>query len=152
MTRGKRVPVIDGYKYCQKCKNTKPISEFYPAKTKYGVRSPCKQCNKEGSKDRYEQEGSTGKTNNAIRLEARLELKRKLVDAAGGCCTRCGYNKSIYALDFHHVGKDKENTVSNLLLRATGTKGEYLALALAEAAKCVLLCANCHRELHAEQS
>jgi hypothetical protein len=150
MTKGKRTPIIDGYKYCQKCQCTKPLSEFYAAKTKYGVRSPCKQCNRAESKARYEQEGSIGKTNNAIRQEARLELKRKLVAAAGGCCTRCGYNKSIYALDFHHPGKDKENTVSNLLTLAVGKKSEHMALALAEAAKCILLCANCHREVHAE--
>lgn len=150
MTSGKRIPVINGYKCCQRCNLTKPISEFYPAKNRYGVRSPCKQCIKEDSKNRYEQEGSIGKTRNAVRMEARLELKRKLVAAAGGHCTRCGYNKSIHALDFHHTSKNKENTVSTLLTRAAGAKGDALALALAEAAKCILLCANCHREVHAE--
>lgn len=83
-------------------------------------------------------------------MEARLALKHKLVAAAGGCCTRCGYHKSIYALDFHHTSKNKENTLSALLTRAAGSNGNILALALAEAEKCVLLCANCHREVHAE--
>ncbi len=145
MPKGIRTPIINGQKQCQRCGQEKPLDEFY------GNHGCCKICEKQLAKNRYHQVDSAGKTRNPRTLEARLELKRKLVDVAGGCCTRCGYNKSIYALDFHRTGKDKENTVSNLLMRATGKKDEHLALALAEAAKCILLCANCHRELHAEQ-
>jgi hypothetical protein len=143
MTKGMSNPATNGYKWCPKCETTKPLSEFYPANTPDGVRSPCKQCNRLGNKDRYEQEGSVGKTKNALRLEARLALKRQLVDAAGGCCVHCGYKRSLSALDFHHTGKDKEHEMADLL------NGVHLSRALAEAAKCVLLCANCHRELHA---
>lgn len=57
-------------------------------------------------------------------------------------CALCGYNKCLSALEFHHV-YDKEfqldkRTLSNRSLDAI----------LKEAKKCVLLCANCHREYH----
>jgi hypothetical protein len=150
VTKGKPTPVIDGHKYCQRCKLTKPISDFYPDNNRYGVRSPCKQCIKADSQARYAQEDSSGKTRKALRLEARLELKRKLVAAAGGRCVRCGYEKSIHALDFHHIRKNKENNLATLLTSAAGNRSDLLAQALAEVSKCILLCANCHREVHAE--
>lgn len=143
MPKGIHIPIICGKKQCQSCKVSKPVAEFY------GNHGHCKECQKLASKERYHKDGSAGKTNNNRRLEARLALKRQLVDAAGGCCVHCGYNKSLHALDFHHTGKDKEHALSDILLKASGKNGSYLAIALAEAAKCVLLCANCHRELHA---
>jgi hypothetical protein len=150
VTKGKRTPVVDGTKYCQRCQVTKPLSEFYADKNRYGVRSPCKQCIKVASQIRYAQEISSGKTQNTLRLEARLELKRKLVAAAGGRCTRCGYERSIHALDFHHLRKHQEGNLATLLMRAASDRSDLLARALAEASQCVLLCANCHREVHAE--
>lgn len=67
--------------------------------------------------------------------------KNELVKLLGGKCQTCGYNKSFAALDFHHKS-DKEQLVSVLL---NGSSKEKL---LKEANKCILLCANCHRELH----
>ena len=58
-------------------------------------------------------------------------------------CALCGYNKCAAALDFHHVG--------NRLFRIncdtihSGYTNQEIA---DEIAKCVLLCANCHREVH----
>jgi len=150
MPKGVRYPVINGMKFCPKCQTTKPVSEFYPdPRSRWGVRSPCKQCMAESNRERYEQEGSVGKINNAARIARRYELKRKLVEAAGGKCSRCGYDKSIYALDFHHTQPDKEAQVSALIFRAAAGSEAQLRAALAEAKKCVLLCANCHREEHA---
>ena len=65
------------------------------------------------------------------------ELKMML----GGKCKTCGYKKSFYALDFHHLG-EKEDVVSKIARNFSKDK------ALKEARKCILLCANCHRELH----
>ena len=58
-------------------------------------------------------------------------------------CTSCGYKKSAAALDLHHVNGDKEKRFSVTMF---GTKWFYK-----EAAKCVVLCANCHREKHEEE-
>ena len=54
-------------------------------------------------------------------------------------CIKCGYNRSAVALDWHHLG-DKEDPVSDCKTWVKFNK---------EVGKCVVLCANCHREAHA---
>ena len=72
----------------------------------------------------------------------RRRVKRLLVAEAGGACVRCGYDRCLAALQFHHVDPGtKLTTVS----RNGGTRS--LDDARAEAAKCILLCANCHAEV-----
>ncbi|MBD3328428.1 hypothetical protein GF340_03940 [Candidatus Peregrinibacteria bacterium] len=71
-------------------------------------------------------------------------LKRKiaLVKLAGGRCSMCGYNKNYSALIFHHKGgKDFKLDIRSLSNR-TWQK------VVSEYSKCVLLCHNCHSELH----
>ena len=64
-----------------------------------------------------------------------------LKEEAGNCCSRCGYDKCLAALEFHHT----DPTV-----KEGGIIGSTASLAKqrAEAEKCILVCANCHRELH----
>jgi predicted HNH restriction endonuclease len=69
-------------------------------------------------------------------------LKKELKIKLGGKCSKCGYNKAFCALDFHHNQGDKEGNVSRLIKDFSKQK------ALKEIEKCILLCANCHRELH----
>jgi transposase len=72
----------------------------------------------------------------------RREVKRVLVEEAGGACVLCGYDRSLAGLHFHHLDpRQKEFAVS----RRGVTRS--LAAARAEAAKCVLLCSNCHAEV-----
>lgn len=60
----------------------------------------------------------------------------------GNKCFLCGYDKCSAALEFHHKdGDEKEKNISSIA-RAGYEK------AFKEAQKCVLLCANCHREAH----
>ena len=68
--------------------------------------------------------------------------KSELITLLGGKCSSCGYNKCPAALDFHHHSTDKESEVTIVIKNYSKEK------ALKEAAKCILLCANCHRELH----
>lgn len=71
-------------------------------------------------------------------------LKRKLflVNLLGGKCSKCGYNRNISALCFHH----KKNKKFPLDMRhlSNNTMKEILK----EVNKCILLCNNCHAELH----
>lgn len=70
------------------------------------------------------------------------QFRNQLKMAAGGCCKTCGYDKCMAALDFHHICDNKTHEVSQLI------KLKGFAAAKKEAKKCILLCANCHRELH----
>lgn len=72
------------------------------------------------------------------------ERKRKLVNLLGGKCSRCGYSKCLAALEFHHT--DPENKSFQLDLRSLSNRS--FKVCKEESHKCILLCANCHRELH----
>jgi transposase len=74
----------------------------------------------------------------------RRKVKQTLVEEAGGACQLCGYARCIAALEFHH----REPREKSFALSHRGV-ARSLARARAEAAKCVLLCANCHAEVEA---
>ena len=72
----------------------------------------------------------------------RKRTKELLVEYKGGKCEFCGYNKCVEALEFHHIDETtKEFAISG------STKS--LEKQKKEADKCYMLCANCHREVHA---
>lgn len=72
----------------------------------------------------------------------RRRIKEILAAEAGGRCAICGYDRCLRALGFHHVDpRDKAFGVAH----RGATRS--LARARAEAAKCVLLCSNCHMEV-----
>lgn len=69
------------------------------------------------------------------------EYKSKL------CCEICGFSHPA-ALDFHHKKpSDKEDNVSHMLHKLVN-----IDTILSEIEKCAVLCANCHRILHDEES
>ncbi|HEX4692587.1 MAG TPA: helix-turn-helix domain-containing protein [Solirubrobacteraceae bacterium] len=72
----------------------------------------------------------------------RRRLKAQLVREAGGACVLCGYARYLGALQFHH----RDPTTKRFSL-AGGGIARSLERAREEAAKCVLLCANCHAEV-----
>jgi predicted Zn-ribbon and HTH transcriptional regulator len=74
--------------------------------------------------------------------ERRRRVKEILVAEAGGCCKRCGYDRYLGALQFHHRNPSEKS----FHLGIAGLT-RSLAAMRAEAAKCDLLCANCHAEV-----
>ncbi len=60
-------------------------------------------------------------------------------------CSVCSYNKCAAALDFHHTS-NKNFGISRLICQSRSPK--YIKK---EIDKCIILCANCHRELHARE-
>lgn len=75
----------------------------------------------------------------------RNETKRRIIDAFGGSCGVCGYNKCTAALALHHINKDTKEFSFNKI-RSNPKSWDRI---VAELRKCVLLCNNCHSELHA---
>lgn len=78
-------------------------------------------------------------------LRKDIKLRKKLLDMYKlykGCAI-CGYNKCAAALDFHHEGEDKEKNIAKMVNSYFNFKR-----VLKEVKKCIVLCANCHREVH----
>ena len=77
--------------------------------------------------------------------ERRRRVKEILVAEAGGACLLCGYDRFPGALQFHHLDPAAKTF-------AIGHEGVTRSLEAmrAEAAKCVLLCANCHAEVEGD--
>jgi len=76
----------------------------------------------------------------------RRKLRLMAVNHAGGKCTRCGYNKYHEVLEFHH----RDPSQKEFGIGQNGLTRSWKRVK-AEVEKCDLLCANCHRELHADQ-
>lgn len=73
---------------------------------------------------------------------SRKRRKEDIVYIMGGCCQICGYNRAITALDLHHLNPNiKEFSIGTILNKNWDIVNE-------EIKKCILLCANCHREVH----
>lgn len=74
-------------------------------------------------------------------IEWRRRVKIELVEYKGGECEECGYKKCIDALEFHHKDpNEKDFTIS-------GKSWSFERLKK-EADKCILVCSNCHKEIH----
>ena len=75
----------------------------------------------------------------------RFNRKRRFVLLKGGSCEKCGYDKNLTSLSFHHRDPSKKDF--SLSARELGMYKEDRLLI--EVNKCDLLCANCHMEEHA---
>ena len=62
----------------------------------------------------------------------------------GGQCMRCGYARNLSALEFHH----RDPSRKSFQLDARTLANRRWAQVETEAAKCDLLCSNCHAETH----
>lgn len=108
-------------KKCPKCKQNLEDSDFYKSSK---TSSYCKKCIVKSNSERQK------------------KTKQLAVNYKGGKCSNCGYSKCIAALEFHHVDP---NTKDKDYFNSRGGLTDALKI---ELDKCVLLCANCHREEH----
>ena len=112
-------------KKCNKCKTIKYLHDFPKDKCKKdGYKAFCKECHKKRTKERYK--------------EAHQYIREYKLSKG---CVICRYNKYADVLEFHHNG-DKEFNIS---------ESNNLKRIKREMEKCIVLCANCHRELHVKQ-
>ena len=100
-----------------------------------------KQYHKEYHKKWYEQ----NKEKRRIQLSARKQRTKQEATLfinnykLQHGCLDCGYNKAAIALDFDHL-KDKSHNISKMV-----ADGLSIDTIMVEAAKCEIVCANCHR-------
>lgn len=76
-------------------------------------------------------------------MDFRKRRKENLIKVCGSSCNLCGYNKCNSALEFHHINpEEKSYGISS------NGNCHNLEQDLNEISKCILVCANCHREIH----
>lgn len=75
----------------------------------------------------------------------RKKIRVMAVAYKGGKCEKCGYDRCIEAFDFHHTDPaQKDFGISSKDYTRSWKRVQ------AELDRCVMLCANCHRETHAQ--
>ena len=131
------------FKFCPDCGYEKPIDEFsFKNKSKGTRQAYCNEHRRIREKARYQRikNGVIRKTRDRQEANKRriVEWKKQFV------CTVCG-ESSACCIDFHHTDPAaKEMGISQMKMR-----GYTLSRVIEEASKCIPLCANCHRKVHA---
>ena len=98
--------------------------------------------NREKLRKKHKQYHADNRERDNERTAKQHEKGRKFINdykLSKGCAI-CGYNKCASALDFHHNG-DKKFTIGE-------KSGCNLETLKEEIEKCIVLCRNCHAELH----
>ena len=106
-----------------------------------------KVCNKHGIHEHFKD--SSGRFRcMKCRVEAvqrrRDKIKIMAVEYKGGKCCICGYNKYVGALEFHHLNPNEKD----FGIGAKGYTRSYQRIK-EELDKCICVCSNCHKEIHA---
>ena len=143
------IALVDGLEItCGVCSITQPLENFSKdPKGKFGKTTTCKACAAQRSRESYKtrrQNPEWLKQHRRKYREANQIRKQWAVEYMGGKCNDCGgvFHQSVY--DFHHINpSEKEGNPSSFLTKSEERLKEELA-------KCVLLCANCHRIRHFE--
>ncbi len=123
----------------------------YKLSTVSSNKTHCVVCNKQldAARRKYCSEKCRNKmkykNSNTYSLQVLRGRKRKkdLVESRGGGCEKCGYNKCMAALDFHH-----HKGIKNFRLDFRTLSNMSMSRILPEFENCTVLCANCHREEH----
>jgi len=129
-------------KYCFECSpfgqhNTRKIHDSASASKPI---FECRICNKTCKVGPWQ---SKGICSSCRVSDSRRNKKTALIEYKGGKCVVCNYNKCQQALQFHHKDpNEKEFAVGN-------SRNLNIGKLKAEVDKCLLVCANCHAEIHA---
>lgn len=135
-----QIKIINTRKYCLECSPFGLHNTRKPMNLKEGDITKCINCGREYIYQRKKGNRRI-KCGYCMRKLRRIKIKKEVVELLGGKCSRCGYNRCMFALEFHHRNgkKDKEFSIS-------GNSNLSLKRIKKEIEKCELLCANCHRE------
>lgn len=129
---------------CKKCNKDLPSSAFSAKDSGGKYHTHCKKCKCEYSKKWYKDNKErmlvTVRANNAKYKQQTRDLITELKKSG---CVVCG-EQTQCCLDFHHKDQNtKEFSIASAKGRIT------VKSMLTETNKCVIVCANCHRKLHA---
>jgi 5-methylcytosine-specific restriction endonuclease McrA len=118
------------------------------------MRKYCEICNEEfdtNSSTRkycYKCSGDSTRKDNETRKHQKTVLRRSMklqaIKMLGGKCSKCGYDRCVDALEFHHENQDEKEF--KLGSGNTMSWVDYKS----EAMKCILVCSNCHKEIHSK--
>jgi len=128
--RGRPVqPGLFIMKKCRTCSVTKDVGDFSP----HGVK-------KDGSR-KYKADCKS-----CYREKRNKEFHDRLNEIIGPIsCRACGYDRCFGAIEFHHIDPSaKTDCIKRMTHKPTETLTDELK-------KCVMVCANCHREIHARK-
>lgn len=129
-------------KTCSSCQTKKPLTEFNKrTDAPDGMNYSCKQCSKRISQRSAENNPEKVKARRALVQKRRTE-KYHAWKAERGCA--CCPERDPVCLDLHHLDPRQKDMAPSDLIRFKGWEAF-----LVEAAKCVVVCANCHRKIHA---
>ena len=136
---------MEKVKICSKCNQEKSTTRF--AKD-YRVDPPrfrgvCLDC---VNKSNIISRSKNRDVYNKKAREKRNARKQRAILYKGGKCAACGGVFHTAAFDFHHLDPKEKDIDPGLLM---GASDETL---FKELDKCILLCSNCHRELHYEET
>lgn len=132
-------------KTCTLCKKSCPIDQFNK-KGHNRIQSRCKSCVSKLAKKYYLKDKD--KYNKKARINMPIYRKRNReyfsqykLDRG---CEFCSEKEPV-CLDFHHLDpNEKEDTIARLC-----NNGSSIDTILVEVNKCIVVCSNCHRKLHA---
>jgi 5-methylcytosine-specific restriction endonuclease McrA len=105
----------------------------------------CKTCGIEGEEHFYKSQKWYCKSCwNKRTAQAQKDKVKQIKLDYGGKCTRCGYDKCLDALEFHHTDPTQKE------FHLGEARGRSMDKLKAELEKCEMVCRNCHTEIHAE--
>lgn len=127
-------------KFCPGCKSEKNSLDFTKDSTKSdGRHRLCKKCKRETDKKYSSSYIADRKERNRKRAE-RATAYLQQVKSTG--CIKCP-EREVVALDLHHLDPLKKEFAFSAYRNASIEKLKT------EVQKCVVICSNCHRKLHA---
>jgi len=134
-------------KWCARCKLSLPMSAFAASTNRKRGGSYSRACQNAYSKEHYRRNASAHKKRRSVnRLGYISTNQRWMVEyLQGKGCVDCGEMDPI-VLEFDHVSGTKVDDIGNMIRRGWGRHR-----IVAEVAKCVIRCANCHRRKTAYQ-
>lgn len=129
-------------KTCCSCKIEKPVAQFRRDRTrKDGRNSSCKICKRAYQSKQYKEKYSKSRAVRDKKLRDENRLRLTEYKASLGC-KYCSEKESV-CLEFHHMDmSDKDFGIAS----NTHRTWPYIEK---EIAKCIVVCSNCHKKIHA---